>query len=188
LGFDQVFMNRPDVNLMEAIHASLAHREHEILGSICKLVEIESPSGDCEGSRAVVNVLVEIARTIPAINAVERISVPGYGEHLRVRAFDSQADDISTTLLLGHTDTVHPLGTLSTQGVRAEADRLYGPGIFDMKASCVLAFEALRTLVILDLIPKRPVVLLLTCDEEAGSKTGRQLVEEEARCAAQVRA
>ena len=179
-------MNHPDANQMEAIQASLAHRQDEILGSICKLVEIESPSGDFEGSRAVVNLLVEIARTIPAINAVERISVPGYGEHLRIRAFDSRAENIPTTLVLGHTDTVHPRGTLLTQCVRAEAERLYGPGMFDMKASCVLAFEALRTLVTLDLIPKRPVVLLLTCDEEAGSQTGRQLVEEEARCAAQV--
>jgi glutamate carboxypeptidase len=89
-------------------------------------------------------------------------------------------------LVLGHTDTVHPRGTLSTQSVRAEEERLYGPGVFDMKASCVIALEVLRTLVTLDFIPKRPVVLLLTCDEEAGSQTGRQLVEEEARCAAQV--
>lgn len=179
-------MNHLDANQMEAIQASLAHRQDEILGSICKLVENESPSGDFEGSRGVVNLLVEIARTIPAINAVERISVPGYGEHLRIRAFDSRADDMPTTLVLGHTDTVHPRGTLSTKCVRAEDGRLYGPGIFDMKASCVLALEALRTLVTLDLIPGRSVVLLLTCDEETGSLAGRQLVEEEARRAAQV--
>ena len=178
-------MNHPDTTQLEAIHAFLARRQDEILGSICKLVETESPSGDFEGSRAVVDLLVETARTIPAISSVERIPVPGYGEHLRVRAFDGQADDTPTTLVLGHTDTVHPRGTLSTQSVRAEAGRLYGPGIFDMKASCVLALEALRTLVTLDFIPKRPVVLLLTCDEETGSQTGRQLVEEEARRAAQ---
>ena len=90
-----------------------------------------------------------------------------------MRAFDGQADETRTTLVLGHTDTVHPRGTLSTQSVHAEAGRLYGPGIFDMKASCVLALEALRTLVTLDFVPKRPVVLLLTCDEESGSQTGR---------------
>ena len=67
----------PDANQMEAIHASLTHRRDEILTSICKLVEIEPPSGDLEGSRAVVDLLVEIARTIPAINAVERIPAPG---------------------------------------------------------------------------------------------------------------
>ena len=179
-------MNLPDATQLKAMQASLARRQDEILVSIRELVEIESPSGDFDGSRAVVDRLVETARTIPAISSVERIPVPGYGEHLRGRAFAGQADNTPTTLVLGHTDTVHPRGTLSTQGVLAEEGRLYGPGIFDMKASCVLALEALRTLVTLDLIPKRPVVLLLTCDEEAGSQTGRQLVEEAARCAAQV--
>jgi glutamate carboxypeptidase len=130
--------------------------------------------------------LVEVAGTISELHSVERIPVPGYGEHLRVRAFDGHASKTGTTLVLGHTDTVHPRGTLGAQGIRVDGERLYGPGIFDMKASCVLALEALRTLVTLDFIPKRPVTLLLTCDEEAGSQTGRQLVEEEARCAAQV--
>lgn len=179
-------MEPTDSTQMTAINAFLVRRQDEILGSICKLVETESPSADFEGSRAVVDLLIETARTIPAISSVERILAPDYGEHLRIRAFDGHAEGTGTTLVLGHTDTVHPRGTLSTQSVHAESGRLYGPGIFDMKASCVLALEALRTLASLDFIPKRPVVLLLTCDEEAGSQTGRQLVEEEARRAAQV--
>jgi len=176
---------QPNSTQLTAMHDFLVPRQDEILRSICRLVETESPSGDCEGSRAVVDILVEIARTIPAINSVERIAVPDYGEHLRVRAFDGNADATSTTLVLGHTDTVHARGTLSKQNVRAEGGRLYGPGIFDMKASCVLALEALRILATLNITPQRPVVLLLTCDEETGSQTGRRLVEEEAKRAAQ---
>jgi glutamate carboxypeptidase len=178
-------MNDLGATQLLATRAFLASRQDEILGSICKLVETESPSGDFAGSRAVVDFLVDIARTIPAISSIERIPVPGYGEHLRMRAFDGQVDDTRTTLVLGHTDTVHPRGTLTTQCVRADAGRLYGPGIFDMKGSCVLALEALRTLLTLDFVPKRPVVVLLTCDEETGSLTGRQLVEKEARRAEQ---
>lgn len=174
-------MNHPDTNKLMAIHALLASRQDDIVGWICRLVEAESPSGDYEGSRAVVDLLAQSARTIPAISSVERIVVPGYGEHLRVKVFDGQAGNGRTTLVLGHTDTVHPRGTLSEERVRSEDGRLYGPGIFDMKGSCVLALEAVRTLVTLDFIPQRPVVLLLTCDEETGSETGRQLVEEEAR-------
>ncbi len=177
--------NQSNTTELMAMHTLLASRQEGILASICKLVETESPSGDFDGSCAVVDLLVEIARTIPAISAVERIPVAGYGEHLRVRAFNGQTDATPTTLVLGHTDTVHPRGTLSMQGVHAEAGRLYGPGIFDMKGSCVLALEALRALVTLDFVPKRPVVVLLTCDEETGSQTGRQLVEKEARRAAQ---
>jgi glutamate carboxypeptidase len=178
-------MNDLGATQLSATRAFLASRQDEILGSICKLVETESPSGDFEGSSAVVDLLVDIARTIPAISSIERILVPGYGEHLRMRAFDGQVDGTRTTLVLGHTDTVHPRGTLTTQSLRADAGRLYGPGIFDMKGSCVLALEVLRTLVTLDFVPKRPVVVLLTCDEETGSLTGRQLVEKEARCAEQ---
>jgi glutamate carboxypeptidase len=179
-------MNDLSATQLSASRDFLARRQDEIISSICKLVETESPSGDFEGSCAVVDLLVDIARSIPAISSVERIPVPGYGEHVRMRAFDCQANDSHTTLVLGHTDTVHPRGTLSTQSVYSDAGRLYGPGIFDMKGSCVLALEALRTLVTLNFIPKRAVVLLLTCDEEAGSQTGRLLVEEEARGAAQV--
>lgn len=155
-------MNHPDSTEILALRAFLLGRQDEILGSICRLVETESPSGDFEGSRAVVNLLVNTAQEIPAITSVERIPVPGYGEHLRVNAFDGHAGDAPRNLLLGHTDTVHPRGTLRTESVRAKDGRLYGPGIFDMKASCVLALEALRTLSTLGFIPKRPVVLLLT--------------------------
>jgi glutamate carboxypeptidase len=178
-------MNHPDSIQMMAMRDFLSRRQDEIIGSIRKLIETESPSGDFEGSRAVVDLLVDTARSISVVRSVERICVTGYGEHLRVRAFGSQAEDTGTTLLLGHTDTVHPRGTLSTQGFRVEGERLYGPGIFDMKASCVVALEALRTLEVLDVIPNRPLVLLLTCDEETGSVAGRQLVEEEGRRAAQ---
>jgi glutamate carboxypeptidase len=87
---------------------------------------------------------------------------------------------------VGHTDTVHPLGSLRERPWREEGDRIYGPGIFDMKTTCVLALEALRACAALGLMPRHRVVLVLTCDEETGSETGRALLEEEAahaRCA-----
>jgi glutamate carboxypeptidase len=177
-------MNRPEAHHLVSMHEFLARRHDETLKAIRALVEVESPSGDVNGSRAVVNLLAEAAGTISAVSEIERIPVPGYGEHLRVRVFDHEADQALSTLLLGHTDTVHPLGTLATQRVHTEDGRLYGPGIFDMKASCVLALEALRALANLKVMPKRPVVLLLTCDEETGSRSGRRLVEEAARRAA----
>ena len=80
---------------------------------------------------------------------------------------------------------VHPRGTLTTQSVRAEAGRLYGPGIFDMKGRACSPWKRCGLWLTLDFIPERPVVVLLTCDEETGSQTGRQLVEEEARRAEQ---
>ncbi|MFN2453605.1 MAG: M20 family metallopeptidase [Pyrinomonadaceae bacterium] len=144
------------------------------------LVETESPSGDEAGSRAVVSLLADAARAIDANASIERIESAGYGEHLRVRFFEDAPEGLKSVLLIGHTDTVYPRGTLQTRPYRKEKSLVYGPGIFDMKANCALALESLRACLETKLIPHRPVVLLLTCDEEVGSFTGRALVEEEA--------
>lgn len=179
--------NSIDATKLADVYAFIASRQDEILRLIYKLVETESPSGDVEGSRAVVDLLEKAAHAISSVNSTERIPSSDYGEHLRINAFGGTGYDGQKTLLLGHTDTVHPRGTLSEQqGLRAEDRRLYGPGIFDMKASCAIAIEVLHCLTVLELHPRRPVTLLLTCDEETGSATGRQLVETEARQAAQV--
>lgn len=149
------------------------------------LVETESPSGDEEGSRAVVSLLIDALRALEANVRIERIESPGCGEHLRAQIFNT-GNDARQVLLLGHTDTVYPRGTLRARPYREEADRVYAPGIFDMKANCALAVEALRACLALKIVPQRPIVLLLTCDEEAGSFTGRSLVEEESRRAESV--
>lgn len=182
-------MTDSEFNMAEALKLEehLRGREREILGLARALVETESPSGDEEGSRAVVRLLAEAAHSIDGVNAVDVIESPGYGVHLRVRAFsDAPQSSDGSVLLLGHTDTVHPRGSLGERPWRIEGGRIYGPGIFDMKANCVLALEALRACATLRVMPRRPVVLLLTCDEETGSLTGRALVEEETRRSASV--
>ena len=146
------------------------------------LVEQESPSGDSEGSRAVVALIESAAREIDGVSSVERImAAHDYGEHLRIRAFAEQSA-ARGLLIVGHTDTVHPRGSVSARPWREEAGKIYGPGIFDMKANCALALEVLRALGANAQGTARPVTLLFTCDEESGSASGgRELVEEEAR-------
>src|SRR5690242_5275664 len=79
------------------------------------LCEIESPSGDGEGSAAAVALLVTAASDLGAGVSIERIAAPeGYGEHFILRAFDGPSDE-RPLLLLGHTDTVHPKGTLAAR-------------------------------------------------------------------------
>jgi glutamate carboxypeptidase len=150
------------------------------------LVEAESPSGDLQGNNAAVSLLVGAAREIDLETEVAFESDPVYGTHLLIRAFADDKTGAPTTLILGHTDTVHPRGSTTARPWREEDGRLYGPGIFDMKANCVLAIESLRACAMLKLRPTRPVVILLTCDEEVGSQSGRALVEAEARRAAHV--
>ena len=145
------------------------------------LCEAESPSGDGEGSAAVVNLLADAAASSGVGGPVERTPAPGgYGEHFTLRAFGRGAGDERTLLLLGHTDTVHPRGTLAERPWRESEGRVYAPGIFDMKANCAVALEVLAACGALGIEPRRPVVLLLTCDEESGSYSGRALVEREA--------
>lgn len=81
-------------------------------------------------------------------------------------------------LLLGHIDTVHPIGTLAnTLPWKQDGDRLYGPGIADMKAGVLLAFKVLADLSKKSHLPMR---LLIVSDEEIGSPSSRHLIEEEA--------
>ena len=86
-------------------------RQGEMLKLVRSLVETESPSGDLEGSRAVVNLLGEAAQEIEGVTSIERIESPDYGEHLRIKALGDAQDSAGTILLIGHTDTVHPRGT-----------------------------------------------------------------------------
>jgi glutamate carboxypeptidase len=162
-----------------ALRDHFVARQHELLALTCALVETESPSGDKDGSAAIVTLLASAAGSIGAVNSVERITSEDFGEHLRISAFAN--DNGAPVVILGHTDTVHPLGAIKERPWRAEGNRVYGPGIFDMKANLALTLEALRACEAIDACPQSPVILLLTCDEETGSPTGRPLVEAEAR-------
>lgn len=153
-------------------------RHASILESIYKIVEIESPSNDFTGSRAVVEFLISELKTIPLDLQIERIAAETVGEHLIVRAFSAANE--KPILLLGHTDTVHPIGAKLNNPTRIENEKFYGGGVFDMKANVVLMLEILRAFAGLNLKPTRPITILLSCDEEIGSQTGREFVEREA--------
>lgn len=158
------------------------NRQSEIVDSIRVLVEIESPSYDEEGSRAAVDFLLKKAEALRCVTKIERIHRAGYGEHLIIRAFEDLP--VKPILLLGHTDTVYPRGSFLQNPTRFEGDRFYGCGVFDMKSNCVLMLKILSVFDELNLTPSRPLNILLSCDEEIGSDTGRELVEREAERAA----
>ena len=84
-------------------------------------------------------------------------------------------------MLLGHTDTVHPIGTKNQNPTRIEDGKLYGCGTFDMKANIALMLEVFRAMKKFGLDSERPINVLLACDEEIGSPTGREIVEREAK-------
>lgn len=147
------------------------------------LVVRESPSHDKAALDALAGFLA--ARFAGLGSGVERIKNGDGGDHLRVRWGDP-ADARPPALVLCHFDTVWPTGTLARMPFRVEDGRAHGPGVYDMKASLVLAEFALRAVRDLGLETPRPVVLLLTSDEEIGSPTSRLLIEDEARRGAYV--
>src|SRR5829696_5984724 len=153
-------------------------RQDRLVEMIREIVEIESPSYDVERSKTVGLWIENEARKIGLDLEIERIPADSYGEHLIIRAFVGAGKPI---LLLGHTDTVHPVGTKAANPTRIEGDKFYGCGIFDMKASVVLMLASLQYLADSGTVPASPVTIFLSCDEEIGSFTGRPLLEAEAR-------
>lgn len=150
-----------------------------ITDQIRQIVEIESPSHDAVRSREVVDWVEAEFRKTGVDVAVERLAV-GDGDHLVLRAFPGEGKH---TMLLGHTDTVHPVGTNLQNPTRMEGDKFYGCGIFDMKANIILMIEALRFFAAHGLRPSRPISIFLSCDEEVGSFTGRPILERVAAAA-----
>jgi glutamate carboxypeptidase len=158
----------------------LQARQEDIETFIRTLVETESPSGDETGSRAVVDLLAAAAGQLSCVDSIERVTVPGFGQHLVVKAFQ-QKRDTGQMLVVGHTDTVHSLGSVNERPWRHADGKLYGPGIFDMKANCALIVEVLRTLAEAHIAPPLGVSVVLTCDEEVGSMSGWPLLEQVAK-------
>ena len=156
-------------------------RRHDpMVAAIADIVDIESPSHNVHQNRMVVDRIVEMFRSLPLDVSIEREPADDYGDHLVIRAFPS---DRRSVLLLGHTDTVHPIGANEKNPTRIEDDNFYGCGIFGMKANIVLMAEALRFFAETGTRPASPVTILLSCDEEVGSKTGKEHVVREASAA-----
>src|SRR5262245_57128949 len=165
-----------------------AARREAILESIRELVERESKSREESRLKEIAGF---VAGQLSEIGGrVELIPQTGYGTHLRA-GFDFGHEKAErSVLVVGHLDTVWPVGTLERMPFRVTSEpgvsvgSAHRPGIFDMKSGVAIAVESLRTIASQGLATKRPVVLMLTCDEEIGSKTSRPLIEEAAKNAA----
>jgi glutamate carboxypeptidase len=158
-------------------------RNTEIVQTIRQLVETESPS---DNKQAVDRLGALIAGRFEGLGGHAKFHrVQSFGDHLRVD-FDGSRGG-KPVLLLGHLDTVYPIGTLATMPCRVADGRLFGPGAFDMKSGIALmlhAIEALRSWHE-DTLP-RPVNILLVSDEEVGSETSRRITENLAKKSAAV--
>ena len=144
------------------------------------LVAIESPTTD---KTAVDRCGVELASRLEAIGGrVTRLARAERGNHL-LAEFGCGASQI---LLLGHLDTVWPVGQLERMPLARSNGRLHGPGVFDMKAGIAIAMLATRALLEGGPALSHRIVMLWTTDEEIGSESSRAAIEEEAARSAAV--
>jgi glutamate carboxypeptidase len=152
--------------------------EAEILDGICEWIKVESPSFDRDG----VNRMMDIAsRAMEELGAtIERLpGRDGFGDVVTARM--PWGGGGPGVLVLGHLDTVHLAGTLSGPlPVRREGDRLWGPGVYDMKGGVYIAYHALRRIVRAGDETPLPITFMFIPDEEVGSPTTRDLIEAEA--------
>jgi len=157
-------------------------QQAQIVETIQQLVEIESPS---DVKAAVDRLGAVLASRFEEIGG--RIGVhpaEKFGNQLQVNFKASGLIEQKPVLLLGHMDTVYPIGTISKMPCRVAKGRVWGPGVLDMKSGIALALHVMEALVKWGLL--RPVTLLLVSDEEVGSKSSRAITEELARRAAAV--
>lgn len=145
-----------------------------LLDDLRTLVEIESPSHDVPAveasAAAVVSLLERVTGRAPVL-----VDSP-VGPHVHW-----QGGGVPRVLVLGHHDTVFPRGALAARPFTVADGRATGPGVFDMKAGIVIAAHAVAAL-----DDASGVEILVSCDEEVGSRDSRSLIEERARACGHV--
>jgi glutamate carboxypeptidase len=173
-------MNQPDgPSLLDWLRGSTG----EMTDLLSRLASAESPSLDPEAQREARAILEGELSGLGL--SVELLPGGEGGDHLLATVPDGDDGD-PTQLLLGHLDTVWPVGTLATMPVRTEDGLLYGPGVFDTKGGLVQMTFALRALAEQGIDPACRPVVLVNADEEIGSRDSRRHIETLAREAARV--
>lgn len=169
--------------MMRALLRETRKREREMVALLGEFVRCESPSHDKAAVDRFGRMVEREWRRRGAY--AERLWQTHRGDHLRAEIW--LCDPLGTTrptgqiLVLGHLDTVYPIGTLAKMPFRVSGGRAWGPGAFDMKGGMVLALAAVDALRAAHVRPQKKLVFLWTSDEEIGSESSRRVIEREAR-------
>ena len=173
---------------MRALLAGARRSQPDLINLIRSLVEIESPSDNKPAVDACLNFAAAHAKSLGGRVKLHRQRAFGnvFEAHFgpRTKPDTAKPNTLKPILLLGHLDTVWPLGTLKSMPFRIADGRLFGPGTLDMKVGVAMAFTAIQLLAEVALL-NRELILLLNPDEEVGSPVSRPITERlAAECAA----
>jgi glutamate carboxypeptidase len=158
---------------MSSLQNHLTNQTPAMLDLLAQLVSIESPTHNKQAVDLVGAAIADQLRSIGA--SITRYPQVNTGDHI-LGVLNMGAGNAVTMVM--HMDTVHPIGFLKEHPAHVEAGKYYGPGSCDMKASHVIALSAVKALQQLGQLPKREIRILFTSDEETGSHTSRELIEE----------
>ena len=164
--------------MMRALQRELRRRERDIVGLLGRLVRCESPSHHKAAVDRLGRIVASEWRRRGA--KVRVVWQKARGNHVRAEIWAGSRPK-GQILVLGHLDTVYPLGTLAVMPFRVSGGRAWGPGTFDMKAGLAIALAAVDGLRSLRVRPGKRLVFFWNSDEEIGSETSRREIEREAR-------
>jgi glutamate carboxypeptidase len=159
---------------MRALLAGARRKQEALIALTRKLVLAESPSDDKDAVDACAELAAAQASALDARIRFHRQKA--WGNVLELRFGPRPSKTRKPLLLLGHLDTVWPIGTLQTMPCRIADGRLWGPGTLDMKVGVAMAFTALEMLADASILD-RPITLLLNSEEEVGSPVSRPITE-----------
>jgi len=168
--------NRP---MMQSLLRELRGREKAMVRLLGEFVRCESPSHDKAAVDRFGRLVAREWRRRGAKVGVLRETTRG--NHVRAETWLGAGHPPGQILVLGHLDSVYPIGTLAKTPFRVASGRAWGPGTFDMKCGIVLALAAVDALRAVGARPRKRLVFLWTSDEEIGSETSRRVIEREAR-------
>jgi len=145
------------------------------VGLLETLVEAESPSTYPESHIRVKSVLVA---ELAALNfKVIGLGDTTTGEHVYARPYEKRRG-AAAQLMIGHYDTVWPLGTVCERPFSIDGNIARGPGVFDMKGGLAQIVYALRAIRALNLTPELTPIVLVNSDEEIGSRNSTRFVRQ----------
>ena len=149
----------------------ISSKQDEMIFLLERLVQAESPSTDPDSQAKILSILLEELQQLD----YDVRHIPGEltGGHL-VGRLDHVKSDRPSQLLLGHCDTIWPMGTLSSMPFTIEDNIIRGPGVYDMKGGLTQMIFAMKSLVELQLEPRLSPIMLINSDEEIGSKESGQ--------------
>jgi glutamate carboxypeptidase len=164
--------------LADRVLGHIRHQEGFLVSLLGSLVESESPSANPQMHARMRHIfMAALGETGYRAHETGR---PGQPRHIYARP-DKRARGSPMQLLIGHYDTVWPVGTISKRPFSVDGNVIRGPGVFDMKGGLVQIILALRTLRDLDIEPSVMPVVFVNADEEIGSRSSSRYIRMLAR-------